>query len=494
MNNEENYNVAYEYTVRFYPRWFTWTQFHINSDNLPQSAGKRSFSNRLTGPLGMGPEYNIVVAINIDTIYTEAFLDVSGGPVYLTLPQYSYAYSVLQMDVYGNIFSTALSEAPPSTGGTYAFVESGYSAPLPAGVTMVEVPYTFTVLVIRIDKYTSQGVNVTHDAEAFRRDLSMQTTYSSSESGGQEGKTRVLPLSFFSPSVKLMADEGIAMAPEAFLTTLQEAMASQDTQPITEDDLVLIRRFNAAFAAARTAADYDSRPLTAIIRGAQVAHAALINRWQSHRGATNWIHFNNIGKWGTNYLDRAALTEYIQFGNNRQTTYYADAFVDGTGLPLNGESFAYTIRFEKDQLPQYKRFWSLTAYTPGAVELVPNSIDKYVVASYTPGLVTGQDGSVTIYVQADEPEKAKVANWLPSPKASSACCSACTVPREQRSTERTWCPGSTAARHPRMLPQLLQALELPAQTERMEVACLLKQVLETLLKNTELTCPPPCSP
>ena len=416
MSNQENYDVAYDYTVRFYPRWFTWTQFHLNSDNLQRSTGNRSFANRLTGPLGMGPEYKVVVAINDDTIYAEAFLDVSSGPVYLTLPQYSHVYSVLQLDVYGNIFSTALSQMPPSTGGTYGFVAPGYSAALPTGVTMIEMPYTFTTLAIRIDKYTSQGVNVTNDAETFRRGLSIQTTYDPSETGRQEGKTLVLPLSFFSPSVKLMADEGLAFAPEAFLTTLQEAMASRDTQPITEDDQALIRQFNTAFATAQSMVNYDSRPLTAIILGAQAAWTALINRWQSHRGATNWIHFNNIGHWGTNYLDRAALTEYIQVGNDWKAAYYADAFVDGTGLPLDGGNFTYTIRFEKDQLPQYKRFWSLTAYTPGAVELVPNAINKYVVASYTPGLVTDKDGSVTIYIQADEPKKARVANWLPIPK------------------------------------------------------------------------------
>jgi len=416
MSNQENYDAAYEYTVRFYPRWFTWTQFHVSSDNLQQSTGKRNSANRLTGPLGMGPEYKVVVAINDDTIYAEAFLDVSLGPVYLTVPQYSYTYSVLQMDVYGNIFSTALSEAPPSVSGTYAFVERGYSASLPDGVTKVEVPYSFTVLAIRIDKYTSKGVNVNAEADAFRRGLCMQMTYDPDESGRQAGKTLVLPLAFFSTSVKLMADEGIATAPEAFLTTLQAAMASRDTQPITEDDRALMGRFDTAFAAAKTAGDYDSRPLTAIIRGAQAAHAALVNRWQSHRGPTNWIHFANIGKWGTNYLDRAALTEYIQCGNDWKAAYYADAFVDGTGLPLDGGSFAYTIRFEKDQLPQYKRFWSLTAYTPGAVELVSNPSNKYVVASYTPGLVTAEDGSVTIYMQADEPKTAKAANWLPVPR------------------------------------------------------------------------------
>jgi hypothetical protein len=72
--------------------------------------------------------------------------------------------------------------------------------------------------------------------------------------------------------------------------------------------------------------------------------------------------------------------------------------------------------FAKNELREYERFWSMTAYTPETVELVPNVLDKYAVDSYTPGLVTADDGSVTIYVQADPPKSSPTANWLPVPK------------------------------------------------------------------------------
>lgn len=413
MNNQESFDVAYDYTVRFYPRYFTWVQFTINSDNSQRQSGE-NYENRLTGPLGMGPEYKVVVAINDDTIYAEAFLDVSNGPVILTIPPYQNRYSILQLDVYGNIFSTVLSANPPSGGGIYGFVERGSYDQLPEGVIRVELPYAFTTIAIRIDKYSSTNENHIAAANEFRSSLRMQTL-ADYDPSGDSGKTLVLPLFLFSPSVKLMADEGLAKWPEAFLTTLQEAMASPATQPITADDRALMQRFDTLFAVARSVVDHDSGPLTAIIRGAQAAQAAIINRWQSHRGPTNWIHFDNVGHWGTNYLDRAALTEYIQVGNDRKAAYYANAFVDASGLPLDGGSFAYTITFAKDALPEYQRFWSMTAYTPEYIELVPNALDKYVVASYTPDLVTAEDGSVTIYVQAEQP-KGNTANWLPVPK------------------------------------------------------------------------------
>lgn len=412
--SDDGFRLAYEYTVRFYPRYFTWVQFQINSENS-QRQGTTDFANRLTGPLGMGPEYKVVVAINDDTIYAEAFLDVSTEPVILTIPAYGNKYSILQLDVYGNIFSTSLSSNPPTEGGIYAFVPPGYSEPLQTTWTAVELPYTFTTIAIRIDKHSSTGEDLTLAANEFRSNLSLLPN-SKYDGSGEAGKTLVLPLFFFAPSVKLMADQGLATAPEAFLATVQEAMASPMTQPISDDDRVLMQQFDAAFAAARDVVDHDSVPLAEIIRGAQAAWSAIINRWQSHRGPTNWIHFDNIGHWGTNYLDRAALTEYIQVGNDRTAAYYANAFVDGTGLPLDGGSFGYTITFAAGELPEYTRFWSMTAYTPEYVELVPNALDKYVVASYTQGLETAPDGSVTIHVSADPPKRANLANWLPVPK------------------------------------------------------------------------------
>lgn len=209
--SDDGFRLAYEYTVRFYPRYFTWVQFQINSENS-QRQGTTDFANRLTGPLGMGPEYKVVVAINDDTIYAEAFLDVSAGPVILTLPSYQNKYSILQLDVYGNIFSTSLSSNPPTEGGIFAFVPPGYSEPLQTTWTAVELPYTFSTIAIRIDKHSSTGEDLTLAANEFRSNLSLLPN-SKYDGSGEAGKTLVLPLFFFAPSVKLMADQGLATAP-----------------------------------------------------------------------------------------------------------------------------------------------------------------------------------------------------------------------------------------------------------------------------------------
>ncbi len=394
---DNHYRIAYDYTVQFYPRWFTWTQLRLGQ------------INRLGGPLGMGPEYKMVVAINDDTVYAQAFLDLSAEPQIITIPPYPNIYSVIILDVFGNIIYSA--STPTSSGGIYALVGPNYGDNLPDGITPIKIPYNSSELILRIDNYSHQGVNLTQEASNFRAALQMQSL-SAHQANPAGGQAFVAPLSNYRAPVKRMVDELIYTAPTEFLNTLQEAVLSPTT-PLTTADRVLVWQFYNVFNEAKQ--DKSGVALSRIIQGVQAAHTAIVNNWRSNTGPTNWIHFNNFGEWGDNYLDRASATEYLQYGNKLSAAYYAHTFVDVGGVPLDGSVGAYTITFTQENMPSFSRFMSVTAYTPEDIELVANPIDKYVVASYTPGLVTAPDGSITIYVQPSAPTTAPIANWLPVP-------------------------------------------------------------------------------
>ena len=47
---------------------------------------------------------------------------------------------------------------------------------------------------------------------------------------------------------------------------------------------------------------------------------------------------------------------------------------------------------------------------------MPNAANKYDVASYTPGLQTNMDGSISVYMARDLPAGVPMANWLPIPR------------------------------------------------------------------------------
>ena len=397
----QDYQTAYNYTVQFYPRWLTWTQVGIGQ------------VNRLGGPSGMGPEYKMVVAINDDTVYAQAFLDLSAEPQIVTIPPYPNIYSVIILDVFGNIILSV--STPTSTGNTYALVGPDYKGGIPNGITPVYLPYNSSELIFRSDKYSPQGQDQSQAANTFRAGLQMQglSKYLANPAGGQ---AFIAPLNYYSAPIKRAADEAILNSPTYFLNTLQKAMASPTTQPISAADQALITQFNSIFNAAKQqTTDPNGGPLADIILGARTALYAIKDHWQSNTGPTKWVHPTNMGHWGTNYLDRASANEYIQFGNDSNAAYYAHVFVDANDIPLDGSIYAYTITFTPDNMPSFSRFASITAYTPEDIELVANPLNKYLVASYTPGLQTAPDGSVTIYVQPNQPTTAPIANWLPVP-------------------------------------------------------------------------------
>jgi len=81
--------TAYNYTVRYLPRFQTW--------GGQVSAITNNHVNKLIGPESpMNPDYKAVVAINVDTLYTSATVDVSTQPQILTLPPYQYSYSIIR--------------------------------------------------------------------------------------------------------------------------------------------------------------------------------------------------------------------------------------------------------------------------------------------------------------------------------------------------------------------------------------------------------------
>lgn len=394
------YATTAAYVAQFYPLWFTYYQSLFGAPN------------RLAGPDRISPVYRYVVAINDDTIYASTFLDLTAEPVILTIPSTPVRYSILTLDPYGDIYHPAglQPQDPGAPGVVYALTGPGFSGTLPRGVTPVAMPLNAMTLIFRADRFSPAPANMdqTDQAKTFRAQLKLQTLseYLSNPSGGA---TAVEPERNFAFPFKLTADELIARTPILFLRTLQLAVASPRTPPLSPFEQALSSRFDALFGnGVAQRAEFGA--------GAQLAHDLIVNRYLTHTGPTNWVHFNNIGDWdgGKQVIDRSAITEFCQYCNDIGTAAYYHAFKDAAGRPLVGSNRrGYVLTFGKDQLPQYTRFWSLTAYTPETIELIPTPAQKYVVASYTPGLQYNPDGSLSIYMTTIRPPDVPSANWLP---------------------------------------------------------------------------------
>jgi hypothetical protein len=395
------FNTTLAYVVQFYPLWFTYYQSLLPSPN------------RLAGPNRISPIYHYVVAINVDTLYASSYLDLTAQPVILKIPSTTVRYSILMLDPYGDIFDAGI---PPKTAGTFALTGPGFTGTLPAEVTPIAMPLDFSSLIFRADKFSPAGEDQTPEAQAFRTSLKTQTLseYVNNPSGGT--KTKIVPEIFLAAPFKTTADDLIAHAPIAFLRQLQRAVESDKTPPFSPYEQALSNRFNSLFA-------NRNMNRSEFSDGAQAAHELILDRYLTHtdwtRTPTNWIHFTNIGDWGNQVIERSSITEFIQYANDINSAAYYHVFKDANGKPLDGSNpRGYVLTFPKGQLPEADRFWSVTAYTPEAIELVDNPADKYAVASYTPGLQPNpntEDGPVSIYMARQLPAGVPMANWLPIP-------------------------------------------------------------------------------
>jgi hypothetical protein len=385
------FSTTVAYVAQFYPLWFTYNQSRFATHN------------RLVGPDKVTPLYQIVVAINVDTLYASTFLYLADEPVVLTIPGTSATYSILTLDPYCDILQNNI---PAQTPGTYAFTGPNWSGTLPEGVVQVPMPLDFCVLIFRADKYSSSGENLIAEAEKFRKELKLQglSAWISDPTGGGAW---VIPEVAFAIPYKTIADNLATREPITFLKQLQTAVASPNNPQMPPEAQALSDRFNELFGdGGANEAEFSA--------GARAAHQLILDRYLNHTGPTNWIHFTNIGAWGKNVVERSSITEFIQYGNGISTAAYYHAFKDEDGVALDGTNGAgYVLTFPAGQIPQAKRFWSVTAYTPQSIELIDNPANKYEVASYEPGLEYNPDGSLSIYVGVEQPAGVPAANWLP---------------------------------------------------------------------------------
>jgi hypothetical protein len=151
----------------------------------------------------------------------------------------------------------------------------------------------------------------------------------------------------------------------------------------------------------------------------------------------NWTSVTNGARFGTDYFTRLAVAKSNMFVNQANETRYFYQDLDAAGERLNGGK-KYTITFPKGQLPPVKGFWSLTLYNEHHF-FHPNDLKRYSLGTKNKGLKMNDDGSLTLYVQADPPEEAKRSNWLPAAKGDFSLYVRCYWP-DEAITEGKWTP------------------------------------------------------
>lgn len=136
-----------------------------------------------------------------------------------------------------------------------------------------------------------------------------------------------------------------------------------------------------------------------------------INGWK----LASW--FGDRAFFNGNWLLRAAGAKGGIYGNDAVEATYPLTRVDEDGQTLDGSKANYMLTFAKGEYPPVNAFWSVTMYDGKTQLLIKNPINRYLINSpMLPELKKSEDGSLTLYIQQDEPaDPAQKANWLPAP-------------------------------------------------------------------------------
>lgn len=374
------------------------------------------------------PRVQTVVAPNVDTAYTVAWLDLTNGPIVINVPDTGERFYTFQfLDAFTNAFSYVGSGSTGTKAGAYALVPPGYSGALPPGVTPIGAPSNTVWLLGRT------LVNSTADLPAVK---ALQEQYEATPLTAWEQGVRQSPvvLDQYPPSIPKTIPTG-----SEFIATLNDEM---NIDPPSQAESCALQAMAPAgvevphpTAAQSLLSDLsDTAPPLPSVAGdpasseavsagtaaaVQIIAGADTTLNTGSRGANNgWEVLGSwVGDYGTRYLPRAIVATNLLGANTPSQSLYPTASTDVKGKPLDG-AHAYTIRFSKGDLPPVHAFWSLTMYN-ASYFLYANPIERYAIGNRTQGLHPARDGSLTIVVQHDQPATAAArANWLPAPSGT----------------------------------------------------------------------------
>ena len=343
-----------------------------------------------------------VVSPNADTLYSIVLLDLSRGPMVLSLPEMDQRYYVMQfMDAWTNVFVSLGSRTTGNRPGQFLITGPDWSGQIPSGMTQVQVPTNMVWAIGRTQTNSKVDYPAVH---AIQDSYTIKPLTETSAAKEQPAASKLSPL-----------EQVEQMAPADFFARFNQLMVNNPPAPADKGFLAELAVFGIAPG---KAFDLNSLPVQvgkALVQGANVTLTQLQNTYNTAFGKTvnGWsIMPDNIGNYGTDYMFRAFVARFGLGANLREDAVYPSIRHDALNQPLNGGQ-RYVIRFAAGQLPPVKGFWSITLYND-AQRFVENPINRHAIGDRDK-LVHDPDGGLTLYVQHSSPSAEKQANWLPAP-------------------------------------------------------------------------------
>jgi hypothetical protein len=370
------------------------------------------------------PEYpsatdRVVVRPNFDTLYSTAWLDLTREPVVVSVPDTNGRYYLLPLlDMWTDVFASPGWRTTGTNAQHFLVAPVGWRPDLrerfieefrlPRDTQRLDAPTSHVWIIGRTKTDGPQDYDAVHEIQAGMK----ITPLSEWGRTPRPAEVRTDPTVDMKTPAKMQVD---AMPGERFFAYAAEIMKAN--RPHLTDEPIIARMKKIGIEPGKA---FDIGSVSPAVRAAIEAapsSAQKLMAWKVPtlaRVANHWsMNTDTVGVYGNYYLKRAIVAQQGLGANVPQDAIYPLNLGDQAGRPLDGAN-KYTIHFDKASLPPVEAFWSVTLYDPEGYQ-VANPLNRFAVSSWMP-LKYDPDGSLTLYVQNENPGKDNEANWLPAPK------------------------------------------------------------------------------
>jgi hypothetical protein len=350
-----------------------------------------------------------VITPNSDTPYSFVWMDLRAEPMVLSFPavEKSRYYSVMLCD--GNTYNYGYigSRATGNEAGDYLVAGPDWKGETPPGIKKVYRSTTqFSVAGYRTQLFNPEDMpNVVKIQSGYKvQPLSQYLN--------QTAPPAAPPISF----PKIDAE----MVKTGFFDYLGFALQFAPAGPEEKEIRAKLARLGIGTGKEFDFKDFSPEQQAQVVLGMKDGEAKIEEYLQSgQKNINGWkvgSLFGDAAFYNGDWLKRAAAAKGGIYGNDATEAMYPITKTLANGEALDGSKHNYTLTFAADQFPPVNAFWSVTMYDGKTQLLIENPINRYLINSpMLPGMKKNADGSLTLYIQKNNPGAEKESNWLPAP-------------------------------------------------------------------------------
>jgi hypothetical protein len=351
-----------------------------------------------------------VIAPNVDTLTSSAWLDLSGEPLCLSVPDTAGRYYAMHLyDAWTSIFATIGARTTGTREREFVLVGPGWRGRLPRHLPVVQSPTSTAWILGHIRSDGPADHPAVRRLQAGTRLTPLSQWGRPLASPPQRVEPRSVPAS--SPAARVAR-----MDPLEYFGAVARLLADN---PPHRTDRIRIQRMSALGVAPGRPPSWSlsDRPLLReIARGMAEGLAQVETTGAAVASSSSpWTVPQDLGRRRSDPLLRAAAAWTALGAWPRRDALFFTTRRDGDGLPLVGTEH-YLLRFGPGAEPPAQAFWSLTAYDDATIVL-EDSIGRPALSDRD-GLRHGPDGALVVLLQPDPPVQARdqdEASWLQTP-------------------------------------------------------------------------------